>query len=52
MVYRVCLQRKIEKLYLSEIMTFDLFLTTPHKCYMRIDKQLIKVVYNDVKNLT
>ena len=23
------------------------FLTTPDKCYMQIDKQLIKLVYND-----
>ena len=49
MVYNVCLQTKIEKLYISEI---DRFHTTPHKCYMGIYKQLIKLVYNDVKNLT
>ena len=33
-------------------MTFDFFLTSSHKCYVPIDNQLIKLVYNDVKNLT
>ena len=32
-------------------MTFDFFSSSPRKCYMRIDKQIIKLVYNDVKNV-
>ena len=51
MVSRVHLETKIEKLYPCEIFTFNKFCATPHKCYMRINKQLIKLVYNDVKNL-
>ena len=43
---------KFEKLYLCEIITFNKFCATPHKCYMRINKQLIKLVYNNVKNFT
>ena len=45
------LEAKVEKLYLCEIITFNKFCATPHKCYMRINKQLIKLVYNDEKNL-
>ena len=48
---RVYFEAKIEKLYLCEIITFNKFCATPLKCYMRINKQLIKLVYNDVKNL-
>ena len=47
----VYFEAKIEKLYPCEIITFNKFCATPHKCYMRINKQLIKLVYNDVKNL-
>ena len=45
-------QRKIEKLYLCEISHLTCFVATPQKCYMRINKQLINLVYNDMKNLT
>ena len=45
------LEAKVGKLYPCEIITFIKFSATPHKCYMRINKQLIKLVYNDVKNL-
>ena len=53
MVSRVYFEVKIEKLYLyrCEIITFNKFCATAHKCYMRINEQLIKLVYNDVKNL-
>ena len=51
MVSRMYFEAKIEKLYLCEIITFNKFCATPHKCYMRINKQLIKLVYNDEKNL-
>ena len=51
MVSRVYFEVKIEMLFLCEIITFNKFCATPHKCYMRINKQLIKLVYNDVKNL-
>ena len=51
MVSRVYFEVKIEKLFLCEIITFNKFCATPHKCYMRINKQLIKLVYNDEKNL-
>ena len=39
-----------EKLYLCELITFNKFFASPHNCYMRINEQLIKLVYNDVKN--
>ena len=42
---------KIEMLFLCEIITFSKFCATPHKCYMPINKQLIKLVYTDEKNL-
>ena len=42
------LQWKIQNVYLWEIITF---LTTPPICYMWINKQLINLVYNDMKNL-
>ena len=48
---KLCLQRKIEKHYLREINTFNKFCCNSTKCYMRINKQLIKLVYNDVKKL-
>ena len=51
MVSRVYFEAKIEKLYPCEIFTLNKFCATPHKCYMWINKQLIKLVYNDVKNL-
>ena len=52
MVYRVCLQTKIEKLSLWDNDIW-LILSQVHViCYMQIEKQLIKLVYNDVKNLT
>ena len=51
MVSRVHFEAKIEKLYPCEIITFNKFCATPHKCYMRINKQIIKLVYNDEKNL-
>ena len=51
MVSRVYFETKNEKLYLCEIITFNKFCASPHKYYMRINKQLIKLVYNDVKNL-
>ena len=51
MVSRVYFKVKIEKLFLCEIITFNKFCATHHKCYMRINKQLIKLVYNDEKNL-
>ena len=49
MVSRVNFEAKIEKLFLCKIITFNKFCATPHKYYMRINKQLIKFVYNDVK---
>ena len=52
MVSRVYFEAKIEKLYPCEIFTFNKFCATPRKCYMWINKQLIKLVYNDVKNLS
>ena len=51
MVSRVYFETKIEKLYLCEIITLHKFCASPLKCYMRINKQLIILVYNDVKNL-
>ena len=51
MVSKVYFEAKIEKLYPCEIFTFNKFCATPHKSYMWINKQLIKLVYNDVKNL-
>ena len=48
---RLYLEAKVGKLYLCEIITFNKFCVTPHKCYMRINKQLIKLIYNDEKNL-
>ena len=47
-----CLQWKIQNVYLWEIITFDLFSYKSTKCYIRINKQLINLVYNDMKNLT
>ena len=47
---RVYFDTKIENLYLCETITFRKFCATPHKCYMQINKQLVKLVYNDVKN--
>ena len=47
----VYFEAKIEKLFLCEIITFNKFRATPDKCYMRINKQLIKLVYTDEKNL-
>ena len=47
MVSRVYFEAKIEKLFLCEIITFNKFCASPHKCYMRINK----LVYNDVKKL-
>ena len=47
-----CLQWKIQNVYLWEIITFDLFPYNSTKCYIRINKQLINLVYNDMKNLT
>ena len=47
-----CLQWKIQNVYLWEIITFDLFSYNSTKCYIRINKQLINLVYNDMKNLT
>ena len=49
---RVCLQWKIQIVYLWEIITIDLFSYNSTKCYIRINKQLINLVYNDMKNLT
>ena len=40
------------KSFISEIITSNKFCATPHKCYMRINKQFIELVYNDMKNLT
>ena len=51
MVSRVNFEANIEKLFLCDIITFKKFCATPHKCYMRINMQLIKLVYNDVKNI-
>ena len=51
MVSRVYFEVKIEKLFQCEIITFNKFRATPHKYYMRINKQLIKLVYTDEKNL-
>ena len=51
MVSRVYFEVKIEMLFLGEIITFNKFCATPHQCYMRINKQLIKLVYTDEKNL-
>ena len=48
---KVCLQWKIQNVYLWEIITFDLFSYNYTKCYIRTSKQLIKLVYNDMKNL-
>ena len=50
-VSRVYFETKIANLYLCEIITFNKFCASPLKCYMRINKQLIILVYNDVKNL-
>ena len=50
MVYRVCLQRKIEKLYLSEII-FDFFSHKPTLMMYAERQATYEVVYNDVKNL-
>ena len=47
-----CLQWKIQNVYLWEIIIFDLFSYNSTKCYIRINKQLINLVYNDMKNLT
>ena len=47
----VYFEAKIEKLFLCEIIIFNKFCATPHQCYMQIKKQLIKLVYNDEKNL-
>ena len=47
----VWLQRKIQNVYLWEIITFDLFSYNSTKCYLQIHKQLVNLVYNDVKNL-
>ena len=48
-----CLQWKIQNVYLWEIITFDLFSYNSTKCSMRINKQLINLVYKDniMKNL-
>ena len=51
MVSRVYFETKIEKVYLCEIITFNKFCASPLKCYKGINKQLIILVYNDVKNL-
>ena len=51
-VSKFCLQRKIEKHYMCDIITFNLFHSNSTKCYMRINKQLNNLVYNDMKNLT
>ena len=51
MVSRVYFEAKIEKLCPCEIFTYNKFCVTTHKCYMWINKQLIKLVYNDVKYL-
>ena len=40
------------KTFLWEIITFDLYFYNSTKCYIRTSKQLIKLVYNDMKNLT
>ena len=39
------------KSFICEIITFNKFCATPRKYYMPINEQLIKLVYNDVKNL-
>ena len=52
MVSRVYFDTKIQNLYLCETITFSKFCATPHKCYMQINKQLVKLVYDDMKNLT
>ena len=49
---RVYFDTKIENLYLCETITFIKFCATPHQCYMQINKQLVKLVYNDMKNFT
>ena len=49
---KLCLQRKIEKHYICEIITFNLFCSNSTKCYLRISEQIINLVYNDMKNLT
>ena len=49
---RVYFDTKIENLYLCETITFIKFCATPHQCYMQINKQLVKLVYKDVKNFT
>ena len=51
MVSRVNFEAKIEKLFLCKIIIFNKFCATTHKYYMRIHKQLVNLVYNDVKNL-
>ena len=51
MVSTVYFEVKIEMLFLGEIITFNKFCATPHKCYMRINKELIKLIYTDEKNL-
>ena len=50
-VSTVWLQWKIQNVYLWEIITFDLFSYNFTKFYLRIHKQLVNLVYNDVKNL-
>ena len=50
-VSKVNFEVKIEKLYVCEKITLNKFCATAHKCYMRINKQLITLVYNDMKNL-
>ena len=46
-----CLHWKIQNVYLWEIITFDLFSYNFPKCSMRINKQLINLVYKNMKNL-
>ena len=41
----------IEEFNNCEIITFNKFCAIPDKCYMRTNKQLTKLVDNDVKNL-
>ena len=50
-VSTVWLHWKIQNDYLWEIITFDLFSYNSNKCYLRIHKQLVNLVYNYVKNL-
>ena len=49
---KLCLQRKMKKLYLCSIITFDLHYMPTSKYHLLAHIQLINLLYNEVKNLT